>query len=46
MIGNTIIVIILFAIGFQVISLQVKQQKRHQEIKDLIKQIEDKLDHH
>jgi preprotein translocase subunit YajC len=43
MVGNTIIIIILFSIGFQVIMLQIKQDKRHQEIKDLLKEIENKL---
>ena len=43
MVGNTIIIIILFAIGFQVIMLQIKQNKRHQEIKNILKGIERKL---
>jgi preprotein translocase subunit YajC len=43
MVGNTIIIVILFAIGFQVIMLQIKQDKRHQEIKDILKEIENKL---
>jgi preprotein translocase subunit YajC len=43
MVGNTLIIIILFAIGFQVIMLQVKQDKRHQEIKEILKGIENKL---
>lgn len=43
MVGNTIIIIMLFAIGFQVIMLHIKQDKRHQEIKDLLKEIENKL---
>lgn len=43
MVGNTIIIIILFAIGFQVIMLQIKQDKRHKEIKDILKGIVNKL---
>ncbi|MFC1731070.1 hypothetical protein ACFL6I_12120 [candidate division KSB1 bacterium] len=44
MVGNTIIIIILFAIGFQVIILQTKQDKRHKEIRDILKGIENKLE--
>ena len=44
MVGNTIIIVILCALGFQVIMLQVKQDKRHKEIKDLLKEIDDKLE--
>ncbi len=29
MVGNTIIIIMLFVIGIQVIMLQIKQDKRH-----------------
>jgi preprotein translocase subunit YajC len=43
MVGNTIIIIILFSIGFQVIMLQINQNKRHQEIKGLLKEIENRL---
>jgi preprotein translocase subunit YajC len=43
MVGNTIIIVILFAIGFQVIMLSIKQDKRHKEIKDILKEIQDKL---
>jgi preprotein translocase subunit YajC len=43
MVGNTLIIVILFAIGFQVIMLQIKQDKRHQEIKNILKGIENKL---
>ena len=40
MAGNTIIIIILVPILFQVIMLQVKQDKRHKEIMEILKRIE------
>jgi len=41
MVGNTIIITILFIIGFQVIMLQIKQDKRHKEIIETLKRIEE-----
>lgn len=43
MVGNTIIIIILFVIGFQVIMLQLKQDRRHKEIIETLKRIEENL---
>jgi len=43
MVGNIIIIIILFVIGFQVIMLQLKQDRRHKEIIETLKRIEEKL---
>ena len=41
--GITIIVILLVPIFFQVVILSFKQDKRHKEIKEILKRIEDKL---
>ena len=41
--GITIIVIILVPIAFQVFMLSIKQDKRHKEIQEILKRIEDKL---
>lgn len=43
MAGNTIIIILLVPIAFQVFFLAVKQQKRHQELLNLLKSIEELL---
>ena len=43
MTGATIIVIILVPIAFQVFMLAIKQEKRHQEIKQMLKSLEEKL---
>jgi len=43
MVGNTIIIIILFVIAFQVVILQTKQDKRHKEITETLKRIEAEL---
>lgn len=40
MVENTIIIIILFAIGFQVIRLHVKQDKRYKEIMARLEKID------
>jgi preprotein translocase subunit YajC len=42
--GHTIIIIILIVIAFQVIILQVKQEKRHREITDILNKMEEKMD--
>ena len=42
-VGITIIVIMLVPILFQVVMLSMKQDKRHREIKEILKRIEDKL---
>jgi len=42
-VGITIIVIILVPILFQVIMLSIKQDKRHKEVQEILKRIEDKL---
>ena len=42
-IGIVIIVILLVPIFFQVIMLSIKQDKRHKEIQEVLKRIEDKL---
>lgn len=42
-IGITIIIIILIPILFQVIMLGIKQDRRHKEIHEILKAIEDKL---
>lgn len=43
MTGNTIIIILLVPIAFQIFMLAIKQEKRHQEIKQLLKSLEDRL---
>jgi preprotein translocase subunit YajC len=43
MTGATIIVIILVPIAFQVFMLAIKQEKRHQEIIQMLKRLEEKL---
>lgn len=43
MTSTAIIVIILVPIAFQLFLLAIKQEKRHQEIKQLLKSLEDKL---
>ncbi|MBZ0179282.1 MAG: hypothetical protein K8F36_08325 [Melioribacteraceae bacterium] len=43
MTGTAVIVIILVPIAFQVFMLAIKQEKRHQEIKQLLKALENKL---
>lgn len=43
MAGTTIIVIILIPIAFQVFLLAIKQEKRHQELKEILKNLDDKL---
>jgi preprotein translocase subunit YajC len=43
MTGTTIIVIILVPIAFQVFMLAIKQEKRYQEIKQMLKSLEEKL---
>lgn len=43
MVGNTIIVCLLVPIAFQVFWLQIKQDRRHKEIKEILRRIEDKL---
>lgn len=43
MTGTTIVVIILVPIAFQVFMLAIKQEKRHQEIKEILKSLEDRL---
>lgn len=44
MTGITIIIIILVVIAFQVIMLQVRQDKRHNEIKKTLNRIEENLE--
>ncbi|MBN1754945.1 hypothetical protein JW877_01900 [bacterium] len=46
MTGITVIVVILVPIAFQVFMLQIKQDKRHNEIKEILKRIEEKLEMH
>ncbi|MGC9363289.1 MAG: hypothetical protein ACP5FZ_01830 [Fidelibacterota bacterium] len=41
--GNTIIVILLVPIAFQVFLLAIKQEKRHKELIEILKRIEAKL---
>ncbi len=41
--GVTIIVVLLVPIAFQVFMLAIKQDKRHQEIQEILKRIEEKL---
>jgi len=41
--GSTIIVILLVPIAFQVFMLAIKQEKRHNELLDVLKRIEGKL---
>lgn len=43
MTGITIIVILLVPIAFQVFSLSIKQEKRHQELIENFKRLENKL---
>lgn len=44
--GITVIVVILVPIAFQVFMLQIKQDKRHNEIKEILKRIEEKIEKH
>ncbi len=44
MTGITVIIIILVPIAFQIFMLQIKQEKRHIEIKEILKKIENKLE--
>ena len=41
--GITIIVIILVPIAFQIFMLSIKQDKKHKEMQEILKRIEDKL---
>jgi len=43
MTGITIIVILLVPIAFQVFFLAITQEKRHQELKKILKSLENKL---
>jgi len=43
MYGITIIIILLVPIAFQIVYQSIKQEKRHQEIKDILHRIEKKL---
>jgi preprotein translocase subunit YajC len=42
-VGITIIIIILIPILFQIIILSIKQNRRHKEIQEILKRIEEKL---
>ena len=44
MTGLTVIIIILVPTAFQIFMLQIKQDKRHNEIKEILKIIENKLE--
>ena len=43
-VGITIIIIILIPILFQVIMLGIKQDRRHKEMQEILKTIEEKLE--
>jgi preprotein translocase subunit YajC len=44
MTGIAVIIIILVPIAFQVFMLQIRQDKRHKEIKEILNRIEIKLE--
>ncbi|GAP43003.1 hypothetical protein TBC1_111145 [Lentimicrobium saccharophilum] len=46
MTGITVIIVILVPIAFQIFMLQIKQDKRHNEIKEILNGIEEKLEKH
>ena len=43
MVGNTVIIVILLAIGFQVIRLHIKMDKQLKEVSDRLNRIEELL---
>ena len=43
MMGNTMIVILLVPIAFQIFMLQIRQNKRHKELQENLNRIEEKL---
>ncbi|MFC2126052.1 hypothetical protein ACFLU5_14715 [Bacteroidota bacterium] len=43
MIGTTVIIVILFPVAFQVFMLAYKQDKRHKEMMELLRKIEEDL---
>ena len=46
MTGITVIIIILVPIAFQIFILQIKQDRRHKEVKEILRSIENKLEKH